>query len=60
MRCDGEQAREWSMLVSSTTVDRQLLDEQIAYYRARAAEYDEWFLRAVAMRTVVRGSLKSR
>jgi len=22
-----------------------LLDEQIAYYRARAAEYDEWFLR---------------
>jgi SAM-dependent methyltransferase len=25
--------------------DRQLLDEQIAYYRARAQEYDEWFLR---------------
>src|SRR5580698_2874585 len=25
--------------------DRQLLDEQIAYYRARAKEYDEWFLR---------------
>jgi SAM-dependent methyltransferase len=24
---------------------RQLLDEQIAYYRARAAEYDEWFFR---------------
>ena len=27
------------------TVDRALLDEQIAYYRARAPEYDEWFLR---------------
>ena len=26
-------------------VDRDLLDEQIAYYRARAPEYDEWFLR---------------
>lgn len=26
-------------------VDRELLDEQIAYYRARASEYDEWFLR---------------
>jgi SAM-dependent methyltransferase len=25
--------------------DRQLLDEQMAYYRARAPEYDEWFLR---------------
>ena len=25
--------------------DRKLLDEQIAYYRARAQEYDEWFLR---------------
>jgi 2-polyprenyl-3-methyl-5-hydroxy-6-metoxy-1,4-benzoquinol methylase len=25
--------------------DRQLLDEQISYYRARAPEYDEWFLR---------------
>jgi 2-polyprenyl-3-methyl-5-hydroxy-6-metoxy-1,4-benzoquinol methylase len=25
--------------------DRRLLDEQIAYYRARAQEYDEWFLR---------------
>ena len=25
--------------------DRRLLDEQIAYYRARASEYDEWFLR---------------
>jgi len=25
--------------------DRSLLDEQIAYYRARAAEYDQWFLR---------------
>jgi demethylmenaquinone methyltransferase/2-methoxy-6-polyprenyl-1,4-benzoquinol methylase len=24
---------------------RQLLDEQIAYYRARAHEYDEWFFR---------------
>src|SRR5919201_1482511 len=22
-----------------------ILDEQIAYYRARASEYDEWFLR---------------
>jgi hypothetical protein len=25
--------------------DRRLLDEQLAYYRARAREYDEWFLR---------------
>jgi SAM-dependent methyltransferase len=25
--------------------DQRLLAEQIAYYRARAAEYDEWFLR---------------
>ena len=24
---------------------QQLLDDQTAYYRARAAEYDEWFLR---------------
>lgn len=26
-------------------MDRELLDEQISYYRARASEYDEWFLR---------------
>jgi SAM-dependent methyltransferase len=25
--------------------DRQLLDQQMAYYRARAEEYDQWFLR---------------
>lgn len=25
--------------------DRRILDEQISYYRARANEYDEWFLR---------------
>jgi len=25
--------------------DRELLDEQIAYYRARTPEYEEWFLR---------------
>jgi len=25
--------------------DRAILDEQIQYYRARASEYDEWFLR---------------
>ena len=25
--------------------DRELLDEQIAYYRARAPEYEEWFFR---------------
>ena len=25
--------------------DRRILDEQLAYYRARAAEYDEWFFR---------------
>jgi demethylmenaquinone methyltransferase/2-methoxy-6-polyprenyl-1,4-benzoquinol methylase len=25
--------------------DDHLLDEQVAYYRARAAEYDQWFLR---------------
>lgn len=28
-----------------TTPQRHILDEQIAYYRARASEYDEWFLR---------------
>jgi 2-polyprenyl-3-methyl-5-hydroxy-6-metoxy-1,4-benzoquinol methylase len=27
------------------TDEQALLDEQIRYYRARAAEYDEWFLR---------------
>jgi len=26
-------------------VDRELLDEQIAYYRARAPEYEDWFFR---------------
>lgn len=26
-------------------VDRSILQEQVAYYRARAAEYDEWHLR---------------
>ncbi len=26
-------------------VDRSILSEQVAYYRARAAEYDEWHLR---------------
>ena len=26
-------------------MDRELLDEQIAYYRARAPEYDEWYFR---------------
>jgi ubiquinone/menaquinone biosynthesis C-methylase UbiE len=26
-------------------VDRELLEGQLAYYRARAREYDEWFLR---------------
>src|SRR5258708_25863885 len=25
--------------------DQLILDEQMAYYRARAHEYDEWFLR---------------
>jgi SAM-dependent methyltransferase len=25
--------------------ENQILEEQVAYYRARAAEYDEWFLR---------------
>jgi SAM-dependent methyltransferase len=32
-------------------VDRELLDEQIAYYRARASEYDEWFLLELACGT---------
>ena len=27
------------------TEEGRLLDEQLAYYRARAGEYDEWFLR---------------
>ena len=26
--------------------DQTILDEQLAYYRARAPEYDEWFMRA--------------
>ncbi len=26
-------------------MDGELLEEQLAYYRARAGEYDEWFLR---------------
>ena len=25
--------------------ERNLLDEQMAYYQARAGEYDEWFFR---------------
>ena len=29
--------------------DRRILDEQISYYRARANEYDEWFLRRGGM-----------
>jgi SAM-dependent methyltransferase len=32
--------------VSTDNTDPTLLDEQIAYYRARAGEYDEWFYRA--------------
>lgn len=28
-----------------TTADREILDQQIDYYRARAGEYDEWFQR---------------
>jgi hypothetical protein len=27
------------------SLNRELLDEQIEYYRARAPEYDEWFFR---------------
>ena len=27
--------------------EQKLLEEQLAYYRARAGEYDEWFLREV-------------
>jgi 2-polyprenyl-3-methyl-5-hydroxy-6-metoxy-1,4-benzoquinol methylase len=27
------------------SLDQQLIDDQIAYYRARAGEYDQWFLR---------------
>ncbi len=27
------------------SMDRRLIEEQIAYYRARAPEYDEWFFR---------------
>ena len=26
-------------------MSRQILDDQISYYQARAGEYDEWFLR---------------
>ena len=28
-----------------TTDDDELISEQVAYYRARAPEYDDWFLR---------------
>ena len=31
--------------IEMTTDDRELLAEQIAYYRARAEEYDEWWFR---------------
>ena len=31
--------------VGPNTVDDGLLEGQLAYYRARAGEYDEWFLR---------------
>lgn len=33
------------MSVAGAIGDRPLLDEQIAYYRARAAEYDAWWFR---------------
>jgi len=26
-------------------MDRDLIDEQVGYYRARASEYDRWFQR---------------
>jgi demethylmenaquinone methyltransferase/2-methoxy-6-polyprenyl-1,4-benzoquinol methylase len=32
-------------LISMDMEEAQLLDRQVAYYRARAGEYDEWFLR---------------
>ncbi|MFI4888654.1 MAG: class I SAM-dependent methyltransferase [Burkholderiales bacterium] len=32
-------------MTAGADADRPLLDEQIAYYRARAAEYDAWWLR---------------
>jgi ubiquinone/menaquinone biosynthesis C-methylase UbiE len=30
---------------AASPVDEGVLDEQLAYYRARAPEYDEWFAR---------------
>lgn len=30
---------------NSSAKDGELIEQQVAYYRARAAEYDEWFLR---------------
>ncbi len=30
---------------ATNVTDRRILEEQKAYYRARAAEYDEWFYR---------------
>lgn len=33
--------------MTSFQTDRPEVDEQVAYYRARAPEYDEWFLRRV-------------
>ena len=45
--------------------EHRILDEQIAYYRARASEYDEWFLRQGRydlgiVRLVFQGRLEKR
>src|SRR5436189_6169833 len=44
--CDTRNAdREPTGVAHMDDKEPRILDEQIAYYRARASEYDEWFLR---------------
>jgi SAM-dependent methyltransferase len=45
-RCEADRQRPGGTLRAHMTAgNKNLLDEQIAYYSARAPEYDEWFLR---------------
>src|SRR5207247_1914206 len=45
VRADARVRREDSETGGDRMPDEALLREQVAYYRARAAEYDEWLLR---------------
>ena len=44
-RASGKRVDHTSGTTPGAIDDRRLLDEQIAYYRARASEYDAWWLR---------------